>query len=340
MAALPLGVGLASVAGWPAHRVGSDTIELESPEIRGAQPWRELVVSWNVEPADDAGISVAAQGLTARGATRFYRLGDWSLDPDAPLARTSVRAEADAEGEVRTDTLVLRDAAEGVRVRLTLRGALARHPDRLRLLTVSVCDPSVPAVPRAPRRDVWGTSLAVPERSQVSYPGGEGWCSPTTVSMVLAWWARELHRPGLDRDVAEVAAGVHDPAWGGTGNWPFNTAYAGSLASMRACAARLRDLRAVEDLVAAGIPVVLSVNAPALRDRGTERSRGHLIVAVGFTASGDLVANDPWARLEEGQRVRRIYPRENVEQAWKHAHQLAYLIAPADRLEVFPVDWQ
>ena len=38
--------------------------------------------------------------------------------------------------------------------------------------------------------------------------------------------------------------------------------------------------------------------------------------------------NDPWARLEKGQRVRRVYPRENVRKAWAKSGQTVYLIYP------------
>jgi hypothetical protein len=36
---------------------------------------------------------------------------------------------------------------------------------------------------------------------------------------------------------------------------------------------------------------------------------------VRFTPNGGVVANDPLARLEQGQRVRRTYTRANVERA-------------------------
>lgn len=182
--------------------------------------------------------------------------------------------------------------------------------------------------------------MEVPERSQLETAAGEGWCSPTCVSMVLGWWARALARPDLDRPVPEVAAGVDDPAWPGTGNWPFNTAYAGSFPGMTACAARLPDLRAVEDLIEAGIPVVMSVYPGALRGKPVALEAGHLIVCVGFTAAGDVVAHDPYARLAEGQRVRRVYPRANVERAWSHARRLAYLIAPDARRGTLPMEWR
>ena len=49
---------------------------------------------------------------------------------------------------------------------------------------------------------------------------------------------------------------------------------------------------------------------------------------AGFTGDGDVVVNDPWARLEKGQRVRRIYPRENVRKAWAKSGNTVYLIHP------------
>ena len=81
--------------------------------------------------------------------------------------------------------------------------------------------------------------LPVPTRSQLDYAGGGAWCSPTSVSMVLSYWSMQLGRSDLNRDVPEVAAAVYDPGWPGTGNWSFNTAYAGSFPGMRAYVTRL-----------------------------------------------------------------------------------------------------
>jgi len=339
---LPALVIFTNAAAWARVDTGGSTDEviLQSPVIRSVPPWNELVVSWNVEPAMGAGLAVEAISLVGERWTRGYRLGQWSLNGEQPVRRTSVEGDSDGDGKVKTDTLVMREAADGVSLRLRLSGTLAQAPERLRWVTVSLCDSKRPPPTRSGRREVWGTTLEVPERSQVTYLDGRAWCSPTSVSMILAWWSRQLRRPELDQDVPVVAAAVHDPGWPGTGNWPFNTAYAGSFPGMRACAARLRDLRDVEDLVAAGIPVVLSVNAPALRGKPVAPDDGHLVICVGFTAEGDVVANDPWARLEEGQRVRRVYLREHLERAWMHAHRLAYLIAPEDKAKAFPAVWR
>jgi len=75
--------------------------------------------------------------------------------------------------------------------------------------------------------------------------------------------------------VPEVVKGVYDPKWGGTGNWVFNTAYAGSLKGMRAYTTRLSDVSELEDWIARGIPVGLSLcyNPAAGRDDGARRPR-------------------------------------------------------------------
>lgn len=333
-------LGVENPASWPIEARDNGTLTLVSPPLESVAPWNELIVSWNVEPPGGSGLRVEAQAiLPGHRATAFYPLGNWSLGEGAPWPRTSVTAPGDADGRVKTDTLALTAPAIAVRLRLTLGGELARHPDRLRRLLLSLDNTAVTPPPRPARPQAWGLTLEVPERSQIAHPEGEAWCSPTCVSMTLAWWAKTLDRPDLDRTVPQVAAGVEDPAWPGTGNWPFNTAYAATFPGMVAAAVRLRDLRDVEDLIVAGIPVAMSVNAPALRGE-FGRQNGHLILAVGFTADGDLVANDPYARLEKGQPVRRTYRRANVERAWASSHRLTYLIAPESRRHDLPITWR
>ena len=70
---------------------------------------------------------------------------------------------------------------------------------------------------------------------------------------------------------------------------------------------------------------------PRLLTGSDSKSLGHLIVCVGFTKDGDVVCNDPWARLEKGQAVRRVYKRDNLRAAWAHSRNTVYLIYPKTR---------
>jgi len=338
---LPLLLCFTNAQAWSRTEEAADRMTLRSPLITTPASWDELVASWNLEPAEGSGVSVQVEVVSPSDASRIYHLGNWSIGGMEPIRRSSVRGQKDELGEVKTDTLVLRAPVRGFHLRVEAHGELARHPERLRRVAVSLAVGKDLPEGRDANRAAWGLDLDVPERSQIAYAGGEGWCSPTSISMALAYWARESDRPELDVDVPEVARCVHDPGWPGTGNWSFNTAFAGTFEGITAAAARLRDLRAVEDLVARGIPVVMSVSAPALRGREVAPNSGHLIVCDGFTPDGDVITNDPWTRLEEGQRVRRVYARENVERAWEHAGRLAYLIAPSSLArEAFPGEWR
>ncbi len=297
---------------------------LTSPEITARNSWDELIISWNVP----AGVSLImeARGVYPDHTTKFYTLGRWSDDP-ALHPRESVAHQDDADGTVLTDTLRLARPGAKVQLRVTLYGP-AVDPTMLKFLGLSFCDTRAPTSPKKPNRAAWGRSLPVPERIQSGYDGPDGWCSPASLSMVLAYWSAVLHRPELDRPVPDVAAAVNDPVYGGTGNWPFNTAYAGKFPGLRAYVIRLGGLSEVEDWIAAGVPLVLSVSSYLTNDRHDGPDNGHLIVCIGFTKNGDIIANDPGVSLKKGQIIRRIYPRARVLAAWQKSKNTVYLIYP------------
>jgi hypothetical protein len=310
---------------------------MTSPEIETPGPWDELVVSWNV-PAG-VHLKIEARGIYPNHATKFYTLGLWSDDPSRH-PRESVKGQADVDGDVHTDTLVLKRPAMKAQLRLTMGGrpgtATDKHPS-LKFVGLSFCDSRKPDVLQPSLKTAWGKTLPVPERVQSGYDGPGGWCSPASLSMVLAYWSAVLHRPELDRPVPEMATGVNDPVYEGTGNWPFNTAYAGEFPGMRAYVTRLDDMTELEQWIAAGIPVVLSVSSYLTNDRHDGRDNGHLIVCVGFTDKGDLIVNDPGVSIKRGERVRRVYPRERLINAWKKSRNTVYLVYP--ETAAIPDDW-
>ena len=303
----------------------SNEAVLTSPEFSPPNAWRDLVVSWNVELPPDGYLKVEARGIYPDHATKFYVLGLWSEDT-ARHPRESVTKQMDADGDVKTDTLVLNRPGPKLQLRITLSG----NSPKLKLIVLSFLDSKAAPLLLEPNRSAWGKSVSVPERSQVTYEaeGGKGWCSPTSLSMVLASWAERLKRPELDLAVPLVAKSVFDRNWPGTGNWPFNTAFAGAFPGIRAYVSRFDSITELEQWIAAGIPVIISAPYQLLGDQESGSGNGHVVVCTGFTESGDVIIHDPWARLETGQKVRRVYQRKNVIKAWATSDNTVYLIYP------------
>jgi uncharacterized protein YvpB len=294
-----------------------------SPEIMAPIDWDELIVSWNVPPG--VHLKVEARAVYPSHATRYYTMGLWSDDP-ARFPRESVRRQRDEDGSVKMDTLVLSNATRKVQLRITAGGAGDQR--MLKFVGLSFCNSAVPATALAPNRAAWGKVLEVPERRQAEYEGGGGWCSPTSLSMVLAYWSEQLHRPELNHTVPETADAISDGLRGDTGNWPFNTAYAGRYPGMRAYVTRLGDVSELEDWIAVGVPVIISVSSYLTNDRTNGPDNGHLIVCVGFTDKGDVVANNPGVSVRRNVRARQVYVREKVANAWKKSKNAVYLIYP------------
>jgi hypothetical protein len=300
----------------------NETIFL-SPVIVAPIEWDELVVSWNV-PAG-VHLKAEARAVYPRHETQYYTMGLWSDDP-ARFPRESVRRQRDEDGTVRMDTLILSNATRKVQLRITVGGAADQS--LLKFLGLSFCNSAVLAEPQSPNRAAWGKVLEVPERRQAEYEGGGGWCSPTSLSMVLAYWSEQLHRPELNHTVPETAHAISDGERADTGNWPFNTAYAGQYPGMKAYVTRLGDIAELEDWIAAGIPVIISVSSYLTNDRTNGPDNGHLIVCVGFTDKGDVVTNNPGVSVRRNVRARQVYVREKVANAWKKSKNAVYLIYP------------
>ncbi len=300
-------------------------VVLTSPEITAPIAWDELIASWNV-PAG-VYLKTEARAIFPDHTTKYYTLGLWS--DDASLhPRNSISRQRDDDGTVKTDTLVLKRPGGKIQVRITLGSADTNQPPSLKFLGLSFCDSQAQPIAREPNHAAWGKTIEVPERRQAEYKEEKGWCSPTSLSMVLAYWSDTLHRSELNHTVPEVAKAIYDEDMDGTGNWPFNTAYAGTFPGVRAYVTRLDDISELEDWIAAGIPPIISVSSYLTNDRHSGPDNGHLIVCVGFTDTGDFVANDPGVSVKRNVRARRVYPRERVINAWKKSKNTVYLVYP------------
>jgi hypothetical protein len=301
-------------------------VVLLSPKIESTAAWDQLVLSWNATAAPGTFLIVEARAIQPHHTTKFYSWGRWSPDDKFP-PRGSEPGQKDADGDVLTDTLSLNSHAQAVQLRITLGGTNDELP-MLKFLGISFSNTKIALSPVAPNRAGWGKDIPTPERSQQSYAGGNGWCSPTSLSMALARWSAASYRADWDLDAPEVALGVADHNFKfRTGNWSFNVAFAGSLNGMRAYATRFSDISELEDWIAAGIPVIISARWDLLQDGRPPDYNGHLTVCRGVTENGDLIINDPWTDTTV-ESVRHVYKRENVRRAWSTTHNTVYLVYP------------
>jgi hypothetical protein len=307
---------------------------------RWLSPWTttkfgltELIASWEATTPGNSWVEIEVRGRTKAGArSSFDVLGRWTSG-DTYTKRQTVSGQKDDLASVAVDTW--RSNATAGLTSWQLRVSLMRLPgkasptlDTVGAVASRLTDDDVAESKPGPAR---GTVLNVPRYSQMvhegHYPqwggGGEAWCSPTSTSMVLGYYqalpkpARYAYLPSdhVDPWVDHAARMTYDSAYDGTGNWPFNTAYAAGLTG-HAFVTRLRSMTEAERFIAAGIPLVISVafGPGELTGAPISSTDGHLLVVVGFTQSGDVVVNDPASPTRAG--VRRTYDRGQLENAW------------------------
>lgn len=279
-------------------------------------PFNELVPSWNVTGPETSPLTVEVRVRRPDGRwTPYFGFGTWR----AAGARASQRVTRTADGTVNTDILTLPYRAAAFQYRVTLGPGL-----QARLLSFNTSDSALRFQDqgRAGQASARNRVLTVPGLSQMIYPGGgEVWCSPTSVSMILGFWNRPVRVP-------DAARATYDTRYDGFGNWPFNTAYAGTQ-GLQAFVTRLGSLRDAEAYLGRGLPLAVSVRfrAGELPGAPLSWSNGHLIVLTGFDAQGNPVVNDPAAKSDTG--VKRTYPRAVFERLWlNHAGGMAYVMAP------------
>jgi hypothetical protein len=326
----------------------------------------ELVASWNADAPAGTWIQVELKGSYNTGAqTPWYVMGRWA-EGDQDIKRSTLDGQGDPYSTIWTDTFAIDDAAAGVLLHsYQLRLTLYRQPGQAsspRVWLLGAMSSNVPdrfTVPPSAGHIAWGIELPVPRYSQNihtgEYPeydgGGEAWCSPTSTEMVIEYYGRQPSADNLawvdpayaDPQVDHAARFTYDYEYEGAGNWPFNTAYAASYQGLDAIVTRLHSLDEVERFIRAGIPVVTSQSFLAEElDGANYGTSGHLFVVVGFTATGDVVVNDPASSSNEA--VRNVYKRSQFEQIWLRTKRhradgsvaggsggIAYLIKPAQQ---------
>lgn len=303
----------------------------------------ELVASWNAATPDGTWIKTEMRATGSGRTTKWYVLGIWASG-DLTIHRTSLSGQGDLDGFVAIDTFIRSKKALPVNsyeLQVTLyRVAGSSATPTVSFISAMTSAASNFAIPSAFTGVV--ADLSVPMLSQEvhsgHYPeydsGGEAWCSPTSTAMVLGYWrsgpskAQLSAFPGrdhVDGQVDYAARYTYDWNYRGTGNWPDNAAYAATF-GLNGFVTRLRSLAEAERFIAAGIPLVASING-TLPGFLFKKTSGHLLVIRGFTASGDVITNDPAVYADTD--TRKVYGRADFENVWLGGSAgIVYVIHP------------
>lgn len=329
-----------------------------SPWYRTPSTFTESVPSWQADTPGASWIEVEFQVRSADGNSRWYVMAQWAFDASEIKPQTYKKAQGDAIGTINTDTFV---AAPGVqaaeyRVRATLHGTTSDTPTVGQLAATTSAPGDLP--PTSSPISNEPAELAVPMFSQETHHdeykkfggGGEVWCSPTSVAMILSYYQtgptpddiasmpkdKVFDANGrVDGQVPWAAIHQWDYTYGGAGNWAFSTAYASSY-GLDGSVRQYANLRPVEEWIREGVPLVVSIawnngdDDPSndLDGSSITSTAGHLMAVVGFTADGDVIANDPASPTNAD--VRHVYKREQFERNWLRASDgTTYVIRPA-----------
>lgn len=261
-------------------------------------PTREAIVSWNARALDGA--------LELRANASDGRTTAWLPYVAFSAERRASLAGADTFARIETD--VLRGDVDFVTIGIRSRGPLDA-------VFVSTPDYGAPS----PILALPAVALDVPAYSQYepAYPDERGWCAPASLAMLLAYRDYPV-------DVPVVAREVFDARYGGTGNWTFCTAFAGTL-GFPAAVVHLRDLAHAHAFLTDDIPLALSIawEPGTLPGAPLPRSSGHLVVLRGIDPNGDALVNDPAL-----PGIATVYPRDAFEAAWLGHGGIAFAVAP------------
>lgn len=357
-------VGLAAKTGSVVLGEGTSTVSYDDPRVGGGtkhyrrgswtSPWattkfsaRSLIPSWSIDTPSGTWARIDVRVRSGSTTGSWDTVGRYASGT-ANVKRASYSAQTDDLAKLSTDTIVANagKSFSGWQIRVLLMRPVGKAVTPT-LYSVSgvAASYSTRSVATSSTSMTSTKDLSVPRSSQMihsgEYPqwggGGEAWCSPTSTSMVMRYFG---HGPKAadyawtsyaDGFVDHAARYTFDYAYDGTGNWPFNTAYAASH-SLDAFVTRLHSLREAEAFIKAGIPLVASIafNKGGLDGAPISSTPGHLLVIRGFTSSGNVIANDPAAA--NNSTVRRVYRRSQFEKAWlRGSGGVVYVIRPTSR---------
>src|SRR5215213_3579256 len=153
-----------------------------------------FIPSWNARTPSGTWLRMQMRVRSGGSWTRWLDMGVWAKGTGT-IKRHSVEGQRAGDWRVLTDTLQSIGPlfADAYQYRLTLLSKRTGRTPRVRAIYVTASDSYRNGeVLVGANESLWGKDLSVPARSQMIYPnGGEVWCSPTSLSMVMAYWANK-----------------------------------------------------------------------------------------------------------------------------------------------------
>jgi hypothetical protein len=317
-------------------------------------PWQDtgfsaksLVPSWSVTTPGGTWARIDVRVRSGKTVGSWDTVGRWAQGSSS-IVRSSYDSQSDDLAKISTDTIVANSGKsfDGYQMRVVMFRPVKTTTNPTLHSLNAIASSYLTRSPSTSRTTVTkGIELAVPRYSQMIHKGefpqygngGEAWCSPTSTSMVMRFFGKGP-KPAdytwskyADSWVDHAARYTYDRRYQGTGNWPFNTAYAAQY-SLDTFVTRLANLTDAEKFIKAGIPVVASVafGKGELTGAPISSTPGHLLVIVGFTKTGQVVVNDPAA--PKNSTVRRVYQRAQFEKAWlRGSGGVSYIIRPTSK---------
>ena len=273
--------------------------------------FNRLVPSWNALTPEGTHITIDVQFRVKDQWSDWLSLGEWGIKYE----RKSATGSKNALGSVDIDTVMVSgdNLADAVKIKIGFFGD-GKNTPVLQQLTATSYATSITPETALTVSGTWERELDLPRHSQViEDPEVAGRiCSPTSLAMVLGYY-------GIDKTTKDIYELAYDAGADIYGNWPFNTAVAGSF-GLEAYVDYYFSVDELKQRIAEGIPVICSIKFKSGQLQGAPISStsGHLVVVRGFVTRNDqtyVITNDPAAASND--EVRREYQIEQFARGWK-----------------------
>ena len=307
-------------APWTAGKLSAVTVQADglalapeaprgtfaAPRVTFARAYDRLVPSWNARTATGGRVVIEVRPFRA-GAP----LSDWLTIARWSKNERGARDAGAGAVTIDQDTVKVAGGADAVELRATLERGAGGAPT-LQALGVTAFASDGHTSPEVTSTGGSDIRYPVPYRSQRDADRAISGriCGPTSLSMALAY-------NGVVLKTEEVAALAKDPAGDiAYGNWAYLAATAAEL-GLDADVRAFGSLDEVVRELAVGHLVILALQFKRgeLPGAPISQTAGHLVLARGYDADGNIHVNDPAGHGPKDGQVR--YARASLATAWK-----------------------